>query len=54
MAYTKTTWVAEETALSPANFNHMEEGIAVNDAAISIDATVIAAFETAGWEDPTA
>lgn len=31
MAYSKTTWVQEETQLNAANMNHIEDGIAVAD-----------------------
>lgn len=31
MAYTKTTWVTNETALSADNMNHIEDGIANNN-----------------------
>lgn len=31
MAYSKTTWVQEETPLNAANMNHIEEGIETAD-----------------------
>jgi len=35
MAYTKTTWIPDETVVSAALLNHMEDGIAANDAAVT-------------------
>lgn len=32
MAYSKTTWVQEETPLNAANMNHIEDGIETADA----------------------
>ena len=41
MAYSKTTWVQEETPLNAANMNHIEDGIetAVTNASSALTAT---------------
>lgn len=60
MAYTRTNWISEETALSAANMNNIEDGIeeAKADieeakADIEIDPTTISIYTNLGWEAPT-
>lgn len=54
MAYTRTTWVSEETALSADNMNNIEDGIEEALTGTAIDATVISTYTGLGWEAPTA
>lgn len=48
MAYTRVTWVNEETPLNAANMNRMEDGIE----ATVIDDEVIALATSMGWVNP--
>ena len=53
MAYTRTNWVSEETALSANNMNNIEDGIQEAKADIEIDSTTISLYMSMGWEPPT-
>lgn len=53
MAYTRTNWISEETALSAANMNNIEDGIEEAKADIEIDPTTISLYTSLGWEAPT-
>ena len=53
MAYTRTNWISEETALSADNMNNIEDGIEEAKADIDIDSTTISIYTNLGWEAPT-
>ena len=57
MAYTRTNWISEETALSAANMNNIEDGIEEAKAEITekmeIDSATISLYQSLGWEAPT-
>lgn len=46
MAYSKTTWVQEETPLNASNMNHIEDGIATADTNASSALTTANAAST--------
>lgn len=48
MAYTRTTWVNEETPLNADNLNNLEEGVAQAVAGSTIDSTVVQLYENLG------
>lgn len=48
MAYSRVTWVNEETPLNANNLNRMEDGIE----ATVIDPLVLALAESMGWVNP--
>lgn len=51
MAYVRTRWVSEETALSADNMNNIEDGIEESLSASVIDESVISLYRDLGWED---
>ena len=51
MAYVRTRWVSEETALSADNMNNIEDGIEEALESSEIDASVISLYQELGWED---
>ena len=53
MAYTRTNWISEETALSADNMNNIEDGIEEAKAGIDIDSTTISLYQSMGWTAPT-
>ena len=57
MAYTRTNWISEETALSADNMNNIEDGIEEAKAEIAekteIDSTTISLYTSLGWAAPT-
>lgn len=57
MAYVRTRWISEETALSADHMNNIEDGIEEAKAEIventEIDSTTISLFSSLGWEAPT-
>ena len=46
MAYTRTTWVNDVTALNADNMNNIEDGVE----AVQVDDDVITAFEALGLD----
>lgn len=53
MAYVKTIWVSEETALSANNMNKIEQGIEAASIASELDSTVISTYTNLGWVAPS-
>ena len=57
MAYTRTNWISEETALSADNMNNIEDGIEEAKAEVAekteIDSETISLYQSLGWEEPT-
>lgn len=52
MAYTRTTWVNEETPLNADNLNNIEDGIEELQDDVEIDASVKSLASAMGWTAP--
>ena len=50
MAYTRTHWVSEETALSADNMNNIEDGVEEAIASADIDDIVLNLYANMGWQ----
>ena len=48
MAYTRTTWVNEETPLNADNMNNLEDGVEEAIAGSTIDSTVVELYTDLG------
>lgn len=52
MAYTRITWINDETPLDADNLNRMESGIEEAVDGSSIDPEVLSLYAALGWIDP--
>lgn len=52
MAYTRTTWVNEETPLNADNLNNIEDGIEELQGEFEIDPAVKSLASAMGWIAP--